>query len=217
MKEYEIIFKEAEKAMGFVPNSLRNMSKKPNILGAFAMLSVNIKGFSSSQTTPWTGIKILFKTLKWSLKAKKESHLEVPAYLKSLVAHVSSNASGCRYCQAHTAHIAYEKDGVPIEKLQNIWEFQTSELFSEKERAALSFALAASSVPNQVTPAHHKKLREFFTEKHIVEIVATIAMFGFLNRWNDSMATPLETEPFEFASTYLSNKWEPGKHQANTK
>ncbi len=212
MKEYEIIFNEAIRGMGFVPNSLHRMSAKPNILGAFSLLYANIKGFSSSETSAWTGIKLFIKNLRWTLKAKRERHLEVPTYLKDLISNVTSNAAGCRYCQAHTAHTAH-KNGVAIEKIQKIWEFQTSELFSEKERAALNFALAAGSTPNQVTTAHHQELAKFFTESQIIEIVSTIAIFGFLNRWNDSMATEIEDAPFQFANTYLSENWEVGKHQ----
>jgi len=212
MKDYEIILKEAMQGIGFVPNSLYTMGKKPNILGAFSMLFANIKGFSSSETSVWTGLKIFVKNLQWTMKAKRESHLEVPAYLKDLIAHVASNAAGCRYCQAHTAHTAH-KNGASIEKLQQVWDFETSDLFSDKERAALSFALAAGSTPNQVTAEHHQKLNQFFTEIQVVEVVATVAIFGFLNRWNDSMATELEDEPFRFAQEYISDKWEPGKHK----
>lgn len=212
MKEYELILKEAMKGMGFVPNSLYAMGKKPNILGSFSMLFANIKGFASSQTSAWAGVKLVFKNLLWTIKAKKNRHLEVPAYLKDLIANVASNAAGCRYCQAHTAHTAH-KNGVPVEKIQKIWEFQTSDLFSEKEKAALHFALAAGSTPNQVTPKHHTELKKFYTESQIVEIVATIAIFGFLNRWNDSMATELESEPLAFAQQYLSKNWSVGKHK----
>lgn len=212
MKDYEIILKEATKGMGFTPNSLHRMGEKPNILGAFSLLYANIKGFSSSETTTWTGIKLFIKNLRWTLKAKKESHLEVPAYLKDLIANVSSSASGCRYCQAHTAYSAY-KNGVDIEKIQRVWEFQTSDLFSEQERAALNFATAAASSPNQVTAEHHKRLNQFFTKGQIVEIAATVSIFGFLNRWNDSMATELEDKPLQFANKYLSENWEVGKHQ----
>jgi AhpD family alkylhydroperoxidase len=212
MKDYEIILKEATQGMGFVPNSLHSMGKKPNILGAFSMLYANIKGFSSSRTSSWTGIKLLFKNLMWTLKAKKESHLEVPSYLKDLIAHVASNAAGCKYCQAHTAHTAH-KNGVSIEKLQKVWEFEVSDLFTEQEKVALRFALAAGSTPNQVTYEHHKNLNQFFTEGQIIEIVATVSIFGFLNRWNDSMVTELEDIPFQFAQTHLSNTWEIGKHK----
>ena len=213
MKEYDIILKQATKAMGFAPRSLDAMGKKPNILGAFSILFANIKGFSSTNTSAWTGIKLMLTNMKWSIQAKKESHLEVPGYLKDLVANVASNAAGCRYCQAHTAHTAH-RNGVSIEKLQNIWNFQTSDLFADEERAALNFALAAGSVPNQVTAEHHDELKKFFTETQIVEIVATVSIFGFLNRWNDSMATQLEDKPYEFAQTYLSDNWEVGKHRA---
>lgn len=212
MEDYDIILKEATKGMGFVPNSLHAMGKKPNILGSFSMLFANIKGFSSSDTSAWTGIKLVFKNLIWTLQAKKAGQLEVPAYLKDLIANVSSNAAGCRYCQAHTAHTAH-KNGVSVEKIQQVWEFQTSDLFSDKERAALSFALAAGSTPNLVTKEHHERLKHHYTETQIVEIVATIAVFGFLNRWNDSMATELEEEPLRFANEHLRAKWEIGKHE----
>lgn len=212
MKDYEIIFKEAEKSMGFVPGTVKVMCAKPNILGSFVMLSSNILGFSKSKTSAWTGLRIYFKNLIWTLKAKKNVASEVPTYLKDLVALVSSSASGCRYCQAHSAHVAH-MHGVEVEKIKKVWEFQTSDLFTDKEKAALNFGLAAGSVPNVVTPEHHEKLKEFFTEAQIVEIVGTVALFGFLNRWNDSMATQLEDKPFEFATQHLSKHWDAGKHR----
>ena len=213
MEEYEIIFNQARNAMGFVPNTLLGMQKKPNIMGAFGMFMANIRGFSSSNTTPLMGIRLMLKNMRLMIQAKKERDQELPVYLKDLLGHVASNAAGCRYCQAHTAYTAYG-NGVSVEKLQNVWEFQTSDLFSAKEKAALSFALAAASVPNQVTPEHHKSLKQFFTESQIVEIMATVAVFGFLNRWNDSMATELEDTPLQFAEQHLSATWEPGKHKS---
>ncbi len=211
MEGCKIVLKEATKGMGFVPNSLLAMAEKPNILGSFSMLYVNIKGFSSSKTTAWTGLKIVIKNLAWTLQAKRNSYQEVPTYLKDLIANVTSNAAGCRYCQAHTAHAAY-KNGVSLEKIQSLWEFETSPLFSDKERAGLRFALAAGSVPNQVTAAHHQELEKYYTKAQIIEIVATVAIFGFLNRWNDSMATKLENEPLTFARENLTGNWDQGKH-----
>ena len=73
MKEFDLIFSQATKAMGFVPKSLEAMSKKPNILGSFTMLFANINGFQSSEVSPFTAIKLMFKNLKWSIQAKKNS------------------------------------------------------------------------------------------------------------------------------------------------
>lgn len=39
------------------------------------------------------------------------------------------------------------------------------------------------------------------------------ALFGFMNRWNDSLATSLEAEPVEVAEKFLAGQgWEVGKH-----
>lgn len=211
MKDYKIMMDQAEKALGFVPNALYEMSKKPNILSTFVMLMVNVRGFSAVKVTPFTAMRLMFKNIKFIIQAKRNAHLELPVPLKDLISHVASNASGCRYCQAHTAHMAH-RNGTEVEKLQKVWEFQTSDLFSEQEKAALNFAWAAGSSPNQVTPQHHVELKRFFSEKQIIEIMGTVSVFGFLNRWNDSMATPLEEEPLQFAQKYLSKTWDAGKH-----
>ena len=45
------------------------------------------------------------------------------------------------------------------------------------------------------------------------EIVATIALFGYLNRWNDTMATTLETRAVEVANRAIGVVgWTAGKH-----
>ena len=47
----------------------------------------------------------------------------------------------------------------------------------------------------------------------IVEITAVIALFGYLNRWNDSMGSALEDLPIEAGEKYLTNTdWVVGKH-----
>ncbi len=88
-------------------------------------------------------------------------------------------------------------------------------MFSDEERAALSIAQATGSVPNQVTREHHVELEKYYTAPQIVEIVATISIFGFLNRWNDSMASQLEDKPIQFAQEHLSAHWKPGRHVGN--
>jgi len=63
---------------------------------------------------------------------------------------------------------------------------------------------------------HFYELRKHFDENQIAGIVATISMFGFLNRWNDTMATELEDEPLEFASRVLApGGWEIGRHTSD--
>jgi uncharacterized peroxidase-related enzyme len=139
---------------------------------------------------------------------------EVDRGLKRLVAHVASRTAGCQYCMAHTAEGALHF-GVEETKLAAVWDYQTSPLFSAAERAALDLAVAGAAVPNAVTDDMFVTLRKYWTEDQIVEIVGAIAMFGFLNRWNDTLATPLEVEPIATGEKYLSSHgWSPGKHRS---
>ena len=52
--------------------------------------------------------------------------------------------------QAHTL-LGAHNFGVSEEKLADVWQYSTSPLFTEKEKLALDFALAAASQPNAVT------------------------------------------------------------------
>ena len=132
---------------------------------------------------------------------------------KRLIAHVASRAAGCQYCMAHTIEGAAHF-GVEEKKLAAIWEYQSSPLFTAAERVTLDFAVAASVVPNAVTDESFEDLRKHWSEEQIVEIVATIAMFGFLNRWNDTMGTPLEDKPMTTGQKYLARGgWAPDKHR----
>jgi uncharacterized peroxidase-related enzyme len=123
--------------------------------------------------------------------------------LKQLVAYVSSSTTGCRYCQAHTAQSACELAGVDLIKLQTAFEFETSPLFSPAEKAALRLARDTSFVPNEATDEHFAELKRWYSDEQIVEITGVIALFGWLNRWNDTMATTLEDSPRQFVQRNL--------------
>ncbi len=183
LAEFEQTFQLVERAMGFVPRSLYTMGRRPDILRAFAGLSVTVLGPG-----------------------------KVDPGLKQLVAMVASVSAGCRYCQAHTSTSA-AKFGVAAEKTAAVYEFETSALFSDGERAALRLGRDAGIVPNATTPEHFEEMRKHYTDEQIAEIVSVIALFGWLNRWNDTMATDLEDEPMAFASAHLAGAgWEAGKH-----
>ena len=114
---------------------------------------------------------------------------------------------------AHTAGASLRL-GIEEKKLDAVWEFRTSALFDAKERVALEFAIAAASQPNDVSDELFNQLKQHWTEGQIVEIAGVVAMFGFMNRWNDTMATPLEAEPIEVGEKHLAaHGWTVGKHR----
>lgn len=141
-----------------------------------------------------------------------QNHGRVTSALKRLIGYLSSHAAGCNYCQAHTIRAA-ERYGAEQDQLQNIWEYKTHPAFSEAERAAFDFTIAASSIPNAVTDEVAANLRKHWDEGEIVEILGVVSLFGYLNRWNDSMGTQLESAAIDSGKTYLEKKgWEVGKH-----
>jgi alkylhydroperoxidase family enzyme len=114
---------------------------------------------------------------------------------------------------AHTAESA-AKLGIDRHRLDAVWNYRTSSQFSEAERAALDIAVAAGCVPNAVTDEMFDELHRHWSGDQIVEIIGVIAMFGFLNRWNDTLATSLEDEPLDYAEAHLApHGWEPGHHR----
>jgi AhpD family alkylhydroperoxidase len=136
----------------------------------------------------------------------------LPPGTVQLIAFASSVASGCRYCQAHTSHNAH-RQGEAEDKLAHILEYESHPAFSDAERAVVAVAMAAGRVPNEAEPAHFDALKAHFSDRQIVQIVGVIAMFGFLNRWNDTMATELENLPVAFAEKALTTiGWAKGKH-----
>lgn len=177
-----------DETLGFCPNSVLTMQHRPTISKAFINLN----------------------------KAVMANEGRVNSALKRMIAWVSSNATGCRYCQAHAIRAA-ERYGAKQEQLDNIWEYRTHDAFSEGERAALDFALAASQVPNTMNANIKKKLYEHWNEGEIVEMLGVISLFGFLNRWNDSMGTSLEDGAVESGEQYLGKYgWEKGKHDGSS-
>lgn len=183
--EFTERFEHYRKTRGFVPNSIRTMARRPAIAQAFMELNH----------------AILYQGT-------------VAEELKMLVSLIASQASGCRYCQAHMANLSHIYQASEA-KIAAVWEYETSELFSDAERAALTLAHKASIVPNETEAAHFAELGNHFSDDEIVEIVASIALFGYLNRWNDTMATELEELPLRVAETIIGGVgWQPGKHGA---
>ena len=175
-----------EKTRGFTPNSIQTMARRPEIVRAFMQLN---------QAVLYEG--------------------EVSKELKMLVSLIASQASGCRYCQAHMANLSKIYDA-SAEKISKVWEFETADCFSAAEKAALRLAYHGALSPAQATEEDFAAVYEHFSEGEVVEIVASVALFGFLNRWNDTMATELEELPANVASETIGSEfgWDAGKHVA---
>ena len=170
--------------LGFTPNSVLTMQRRPEIASAFINLN----------------------------KAVMANKGRVTSEQKRLIGYLASTTAGCRYCEAHTI-LAAQRYGATQERLDAIWDYRNSPLFTEAERAAFHFAVAAASIPNAVDEPIAAELRRHWDEGEIVEILGVVALFGFLNRWNDSMGTSIEPGAAQMGESQLGSRgWSRGKH-----
>jgi alkylhydroperoxidase family enzyme len=173
-----------ERILGFVPNSLLTMQRMPKMVKGFGELTKSVMD--------------------------PEGSVDL-GYMR-LIAHFASRAAGCQYCEAHSL-VAAQIHGIDQNKLDEIWLYQTSPLYSEAERAGLDFALAAGAVPNDVDTKLMARMKKHWSEDQIVQILGAVCLYGFLNRWNDSMATDLEDDPRAMGERVLAEGgWTGGKH-----
>ena len=182
-KETQELVTFFNETLGFCPNSVLTMQKKPYLAQAFVNLN----------------------------KAVMDNAGSISSEFKRIIAYISSNTAGCRYCQAHTIRAA-ERYGGEKERLEQAWDFENSRLFSEAEKVALRFTIAASSVPVSTSQEIEELLQYHWDEIDILEIMSVIALFGSLNRWNDVMGTSLEEDAKDSAESLLQNQWNIGKH-----
>ena len=171
--------------LGGIPNSIRTMALRPQIAMAYTALN----------------------------RAVMADYGSVTPEFKRLIGYVASFASGCLYCQAHMI-LASERFGASEERLNDVYVFEESPHFSDAEKAALAYAHAGAAVPNTVTDEVGGRLRAHWSDEAVVEVTSVVALFGYLNRWNDSMGTALEEMPMDRGERRLAKTtgWTAGKH-----
>tara|TARA_B100001094_G_C18030877_1_gene720054 strand:+ start:183 stop:776 length:594 start_codon:yes stop_codon:yes gene_type:complete len=176
--EYKSLLQHSGANMGFKSNDIFTLARVPGVIEGLGMITKSIYGKDGLITN----------------------------HLKRLISIITSSASGCTYCQAHTVHGA-KQAGVDDEKLAAVWDYENSNLFSEPEKAALRVAQGAGFSPVEVTDKQFSDLKNYFSDNQICEIVAVISLFGFLNKWNATLATDIESTPLRtFENVKKDNK-----------
>lgn len=92
-----------------------------------------------------------------------------------------SQINGCGYClDMHGT--ALRKDGIEPRKLDTVAGWRESRFFDQRERAALAWAEALTTLPAGAPPdATYEALRPHFDERGIAELTMAVAI---INTWN---------------------------------
>ena len=143
------LLEQAERAMGYLPNDVLSLCHWPELLQSLGGLV---------HTVLQTG--------------------DVDPSLKRLIGIISSRTQGCTYCTAHSSYGASQL-GVDAENINAVFEFETSPLFTDAERAVLRAALHGAPQPTAVMDDDFEALKAQFSEREIVEIFDVFLLYGF--------------------------------------
>jgi AhpD family alkylhydroperoxidase len=102
--------------------------------------------------------------------------------IKNLVELKGAQMIGCEYCVDLGSQIC-RNSGFTDEELLALVRYQSSDLFTEREKAALDYAVAVMRTPVEVTDELFARVRSYFDDRQLVEITALLALVN-LDRFN---------------------------------
>ena len=119
----------------------------------------------------------------------------VPTKLKELIIVRTSQINDTPYCLAsHT--ILARGLGWTAEQLDNLAAWQSREDFTAAEKAALRLAEVVTRDANSLSDEQFQELRSFYDDGEIVELLCSIGLFNYFNRFNNALRMPA-TQPGE--------------------
>jgi alkylhydroperoxidase family enzyme len=135
-----------------------------------------------------TPMKVLYprvpKMMRLSYEIQKfeTNGVRLDPGLRLMVAMLVSQINACGFC-VDIARAMSIRENLGMEKFNALAEYQTSPLFSDRERAALAFVEEATR-HKRVSDATFETLRRHFGEREIVEITWLNAVHNYYNLIN---------------------------------
>jgi alkylhydroperoxidase family enzyme len=93
-----------------------------------------------------------------------------------------SQMIGCEYCVDLGSQIC-RNSGFSDEELLAVPRYRQSDLFTEREKVAMDFAVAVMRTPVEVTDELFARVKEHFSDEELVEMAALLTAVN-LNRFN---------------------------------
>jgi alkylhydroperoxidase family enzyme len=141
-----------------------------------------------------TPMKVMYSRMPGVLKVSYEIQkfetkgIRLDPGLHFMVATLASQINGCSFC-VDIARAMAIREHLGMEKFNALSEYATNPLFSDRERAALTYVEEATR-HKHVSDATFEALRKHFSEREIVEITWLNAVHNYYNLIN----VPLEIE-----------------------
>lgn len=111
--------------------------------------------------------------------------------LRALVSNRISQMNHCAFCTDISASTLL-KNGISLENLVALENYESNSIFSEKERVALAYAEAMTDSHRRVDDTLFQRLRKSYSEDEIVELTAWIAFQNLSSKFNAALDIPAQ-------------------------
>jgi len=163
-----------------------SLSSTPWYLKPFFWRQKRIYGQVMNPALIWAKVPKLFLTVAslYGVINRKSSPLN--PVLRSLVTVHVSQINACHFCVDINSATLIKRANSNI-KLEHLQNWQQSDVFSSKEKAALEYAEKITYTDKQVDNVCFKQLKEHFDEKAIIELTALIAFQNLSSKFNSAL------------------------------
>ncbi len=155
--EVAAIYDRYMRTRGNVPNMFRTMALRPEI---FTTMIAHFEAILTTGT--------------------------LPTKLKELVIVRTSQLNRCEYCLGSHTQIA-TKLGWSKQQLDDLANYEFRDDFTPAEKAALALAEQMTLDANHISDEFFDHLRKFYDEGGVVELMASIGLFNYFNRFNNAL------------------------------
>ncbi|MDG3011725.1 carboxymuconolactone decarboxylase family protein [Rhodococcus sp. D2-41] len=112
----------------------------------------------------------------------------LPANVRDIAVYRVASTVGCSWC-VDFGTMLQRLEGLDVDRLQSIDDYDTSALYSDDERAAIAYADAVSATPLTVTDEQVADLERRFGRDGVVELTYQVALEQMRSRMNAALGT----------------------------
>ncbi|HET6875066.1 MAG TPA: carboxymuconolactone decarboxylase family protein [Acidimicrobiales bacterium] len=118
--------------------------------------------------------------------AAEKGWRKLDPHLALLAQQAVAGAIGCSWCIDY-GYYAGLQEGQDPAKVHDVASWRSSTVYTEKERAVLEYAEAATATPSVVSDELVARLHEHFNDDEIVELAAWVALENYRSRFNSGL------------------------------
>lgn len=137
----------------------------------------------------WGRVPRLFMAVALLYGALDSRRSLLDPVLRSLVTVRVSQLNWCRFCVDINSATLARRAG-SMAKVEALEQWQTSDLYSPAERAALDYTEAMTITDRGVTDAGMAELRRHFSDDAVVELTGLVAFQNLSSKFNSALDVP---------------------------